>query len=76
MVERDERKVIILKEVKHYICGTEYNDKTKAQHCEKGHCKPLEIIKARYLSVGNNAKGYPLEITVKMADGTEEKYKR
>lgn len=58
------------------ICGTEYNDKTKAQHCEKGHCKPLEIIKARYLSVGNNAKGYPLEITVKMADGTEQKYKR
>lgn len=79
MVERDERKVIILKEVKHYICeicGTEYNDKTKAQHCEKGHCKPLEIIKARYLSAGNNANGYPLEITVKMADGTEQKYER
>ena len=75
-MERDERKVIILKEVKHYICGPEYNDKTKAQHCEKGQCKPLEIIKARYLSVGNNAKGYPLEITVKMADGTEQKYKR
>ena len=48
----------------------------KAQHCEKGHCKPLEIIKARYLRIGNNAKGYPLEITVKMADGTEQKYKR
>ena len=68
LVERDERKVIILKEVKHYICeicGTEYNDKTRAQHCEKGHCKPLEIIKARYLSAGNNAKGYPLEIIVR-----------
>ena len=66
--------MIILKEVKHYICeicGTEYNDKTRAQHCEKGHCKPLEIIKERYLSAG-----YPLEITVKMADGTEQKYKR
>jgi len=76
-VERDERKVIILKEVKHYICeicGTEYNDKIKAQHCEKGHCKPLEIIKERYLSAGNNAKGYPLEIIVKMADGAEQKY--
>ena len=48
--------MIILKEVKHYICeicGTEYNDKTRAQHCEKGHCKPLEIIKERYLSVGS-----------------------
>ena len=71
--------MIILKEVKHYICeicGTEYNDKTRAQHCEKGHCKPLEIIKARYLSAGNNANGYPLEITVKMADGTEQKDER
>ena len=30
--------MIILKEVKHYICeicGTEYNDKTRAQHCER-----------------------------------------
>ena len=63
-----------MKEVKHYICeicGTEYNDKSKAQHCEKGHCKPLEIIKRISFF-----KGYPLEITVKMADGTEQKYKR
>ena len=68
-----------MKEVKHYICevcGTEYNDKLKAQKCEKGHCKPVEIVKCRYLSLVNNNKGYPLEITVKMADGTEQKYKR
>ena len=67
-----------MKEVKHYICeicGTEYNDKTKAQHCEKGHCKPLEIIKARYLSVGNNAKRYPLEITEVQAIGRCSEWK-
>lgn len=68
-----------MKEVKHYICeicGTEYNDKSKAQQCEKGHCKPIEIVKSRYLSIKDNQKGYPLEITVKMSDGTEQKYKK
>lgn len=68
-----------MKEVKHYICeicGTEYKEKTRAQKCEKSHCKPLEIVKCRYLSIDNNKKGYPLEITVKMDDGTEQKYKR
>lgn len=68
-----------MREVKHYICeicGTEYNDKSKAQNCEKGHCKPIEIVKSRYLSIDNNMKGYPIEIIVKMADGTEQKYKR
>ena len=54
----------------------EYNDKAKAQRCEKGHCKPIEIVKSRYLSIKDNQKGYPLEITVKMSDGTEQKYKR
>lgn len=68
-----------MKEVKHYICeicGTEYNKKNKAAMCEKGHCKPVEIVKSRYLKFDDNRKGYPLEITVKMADGTEQKYKR
>ena len=36
----------------------------------------LEIVKSRYLSIKDNQKGYPLEITVKMSDGTEQKYKR
>lgn len=68
-----------MKKVEHYICeicGTEYNDKNKAQTCEKGHCKPIEIVRAHYLSLANNYKGYPNNITVKMADGTEQIYKR
>lgn len=68
-----------MKEVRHYICeicGTEYNDKSKAQNCEKGHCQPKEIVKCRYLSIVNNAKGYPAEIDIKMEDGTVQKYKR
>lgn len=74
-----KKRVILMKEVKHYICeicGTEYNEKMKAQRCEKNHCKPVEIVKCRYLCIQDNKKGYPLEITVKMADGTEQKYKR
>lgn len=68
-----------MKEVKHYICevcGTEYNDKNKAQKCEKGHCKPLGIVKCRYLKLENNLKGYPFQIIIKMADGTEQAYRR
>ena len=67
-----------MKEVKHYICeicGTEYNDRAKAQNCEEGHCKPTEIVKGRYLSIDQNIKGYPINITVKMADGTTQRYK-
>lgn len=68
-----------MKEVKHYICeicGAEYNDESKAQVCEKGHKKPVEIVKAGYVSIDNNKTGYPIRITVKMSDGSEHTYKR
>ena len=68
-----------MKEVKHYpcdICGTEYNDKEKCKRCEKSHCTPKEIVKARYTGFCYNAKGYPVSITVKMEDGKEVIYKR
>ena len=59
-----------MKEVTHYICElchTEYSNKTKAQKCEEGHCKPVEIIKSSYLGF----ESYPHGIMVKMDDGTE-----
>lgn len=68
-----------MKEVKHYICeicGTEYSDKAKCQQCEKTHCQPKEIVKSKYIGYINNQKGYPVSITVKMSDGTEQVYKR
>jgi len=68
-----------MKEVKHYICevcGTEYNEKWKCSDCEKGHKKPIEIVKASYVSISNNQTGYPMRITVKMSDGSEHTYKR
>ena len=68
-----------MKEVKHYICeicGTEYSDKSKAQGCEKGHRKPVEITKASYVSISNDRTGYPMRITVKMSDGSEHIYRR
>ena len=69
----------MMKKVKHYICeicGTEYNDKVKAQNCEKGHKRPVEIVKAGYVSINNDKTGYPLNITVKMSDGSVHIYKR
>ncbi len=68
-----------MKEIKHYvceICHTEYNEKQKAIDCERKHCKPLEILGAKYLSLAQNMKGYPTSISVKMADGTIQTYKR
>lgn len=68
-----------MKEVKHYICeicGTEYNEKSKAEACEKGHKKPVEITNADYISISNDRKGYPMRITVKMSDGTVCIYER
>ena len=68
-----------MKEVKHYICeicGTEYKEKNSATICEKGHCCPVKIDNCRYIPIKNYAKGYPIEITVKMSDGSIQKYKR
>lgn len=68
-----------MKEVKHYICeicGTEYNEKSKAQNCERGHVAPVEIKKAKYINIKDNQKGYPISIDVRMADGEIVTYKR
>ncbi len=68
-----------MKEVKHYICeicGTEYNNKDRCVNCEKGHCKPVKIKGAKYLSLDRNAKGYPTSIHVEMEDGQVIAYKR
>ena len=68
-----------MKEVKHYICelcGNEYNDKSKAQNCEKGHKNAVEIVGQKFVSINNNKTGYPVQIDVKMSDGSTRTYKR
>lgn len=68
-----------MKEVKHYICeicGTEYNDKKKCTDCEKGHKKPVKILKASYRPISTNALGIPDRIEVEMEDGSKFEYKR
>lgn len=67
------------REIKYYmceICKTQYKDKEKAKACEKSHCLPVGIVDARYLSNAQNEKGYPTTITIEMADGTRQIYKR
>lgn len=68
-----------MKEVKHYICevcNTEYNEKSKAEDCEKGHIFPKSIKNKRYLPMKNNNKGYPISIDVLMENGDVVTYKR
>lgn len=68
-----------MKEIKHYICeicGTEYADKKDAQDCEKGHCAPKEIVKAKFLPIGQNHKGYPESVDILMDNGEILTFKR
>lgn len=68
-----------MKEVKHYICevcGTEYNERLKAQTCEKRHKKPVKILNAKYLPITNNELGIPSVIEVEFDNGSKFKYKR
>ena len=68
-----------MKEVKHYICevcGTEYNDKGKCSDCEKGHRKPVKILKARYQPITNNTLGIPNVIEIEFDNGSKFEYKR
>ena len=68
-----------MKEVKHYICeicGTEFNDSSKAEKCERGHSSCKKIVDEAFHSVTADASGYPLEITVEMSDGKLVIYKR
>ena len=68
-----------MKELKLYqceICGTRYKSKEECKKCETGHINPEEITGARYRGVNENAKGYPLTISIKMSDGQTIVYKR
>ena len=68
-----------MKEVKHYICelcNTEYNEKSKAQSCEKSHIETLAIERCKYLPMHINNSAYPQSISVIMADGKTVTYKR
>lgn len=68
-----------MKEVKHYvceICGTEYNDKPKCTACERGHKKPVRIIKSKYHPITSNALGIPSTIEVEFENGSKFEYKR
>lgn len=58
------------------VCQTEYNDRKQAEACEKSHKQPIEIIRVRHLSMGQNGTGYPITVTIKMSDGKEVVYKR
>ena len=68
-----------MKEIKHYICeicGTEFNDRSKAKKCESGHISCKKIVNERFYPVTADASMLPIEITVEMSDGKLVTYKR
>lgn len=68
-----------MKKVEHYICeicGTEYNDKSKAMECEKHHKKIIKVSPEKYRPKGMNLGGYPEILAVEFDDGSLAKYKR
>lgn len=58
------------------ICGTQYKERLECEKCEKTHIQPKAIVGAKYIRMRDNAKGYPLAITVMMEDGQSLQYKR
>ena len=68
-----------MKEITKYwceICHTEYANKTACSKCEQSHVTAEKIVGQRHLSLSQNGKGYPVTVTIKMSDGTEQIYKR
>lgn len=64
-----------MKEIKLYrceICGTQYNEKRKAQECEKSHLPYVTTYESRYKA--NNE--YPETITVKFSNNQKVIYYR
>lgn len=73
------RKECVMKKVEHYICDvchTEYNSKCQCQQCEKSHKKTVKVVAAHYISVTQNAKGFPQKIEVEFEGGEVLTYKR
>lgn len=58
------------------FCGTTYKGKENCKQCEKGHKTPVSVKASKYLSIAQNAKGYPEYVDVEMSDGQIVRYKR
>lgn len=57
------------------ICRTPFGNEKDAIECERSHITPAEIIGASFRH-RHTGGPYPVNITVRMADGVEKIYKR
>lgn len=58
------------------ICRTEYSVFKEKEKCEKGHKKPTGIVGADWLSIKQEASGYPNKMHILMNNGEVIIYKR
>lgn len=57
------------------ICRTPFGTEESAIECERSHIAPAEIIRTSFRHRHTDGP-YPVNITVRMADGVEKTYKR
>lgn len=68
-----------MKELNKYqceYCNIEYNDKSKAEQCEKNHKIKMNIKSKKYLPFEMDNSGYPLSLNIAFDDGKVITYKR
>lgn len=56
------------------FCGTKYSEKLRCQECERGHKKPINVKSSKYISISNDATGYPQYVDVEMNNGKTVRY--
>lgn len=54
------------------VCHTQFNDKTKAEECEKSHCKIESVAPKKWRA----KEAYPDKVVVTFSDGKEIHYER
>ena len=64
-----------MKEIKQYkcdYCGMVYNEKSRAEWCERNHKQVAKVVSAYYMLEGE----YPNKIIVELTDGSTKIYTR
>ena len=57
-------------------CHAQYAAKVDAQSCENNHKRVMSVDAEKFLPEKQDASGYPIDVTLIMADGRKIRYTR